>query len=227
MVPDIVEAQILPFNFYIIHNAYVGRVRRLLIGKNSKGMIIYTRDFLFGKEIFVYEDNFTYTKLFGFEKEPLLLQIFFNDMYFVMELCRKHEEWCTLFKLKNKCQFIPIPFQILGIKVKSMIALTKVAKWLDLFDIRWEEASKGFNPIGIFTTHLLEIRYTTLFLWEKVVNEVVWGNKYEHIDTSKKGSIEKESKGKGKNKRDAIADSSSQTSANMCSRDDNYQEGSD
>jgi hypothetical protein len=47
-----------------------------------------TIDFLIGKGVCVFDEEFTYIRLFGFEGKPLLLPRFVCDIFLVYELCR-------------------------------------------------------------------------------------------------------------------------------------------
>jgi hypothetical protein len=108
----------------------------------------------------VLDEQFTYIRIFGFEGNPLLLPWFFCYRFLVYELCRKYRTWYLFFDKKGKQKFIPMPFNIAYIKVKSSSILTKMEGFFKSFNMKEVEACNGFDLEGIFTAHMVSIGYT-------------------------------------------------------------------
>jgi hypothetical protein len=98
-----------PFYFYEIQDSFVKECKSILIRTDLARVIEAAMDFLRGKGVCVFEEKFTYIRLFNFKGKPLLLPQFVCDRFFVYELCRQYRTLSLLFDKKRKKKFIPCP----------------------------------------------------------------------------------------------------------------------
>jgi hypothetical protein len=91
-----------PFYFYQIQDSFIKECRSMLTGTEPTRVTEATLDFLKGKGVCVFEEQFTYIRIFGFEGKPLLLPRFMCDIFLVYELCRQYRTWSLFFDKKRK-----------------------------------------------------------------------------------------------------------------------------
>jgi hypothetical protein len=156
-----------PFHFYEIQDSFVREFRCMLTGMEPDKLTEAVVNFLVGKGVYIFEEKFTYIRLFGFEGKPFLLPCFVCDIFFIYELCRQYKVWSTFFDKKRKKQFIPMPFKIVGILVKSSSNLAEMVRYFDSFHMKEVEAHKGFDQEGIFMTHMVSIGYSSFLLRQR------------------------------------------------------------
>jgi hypothetical protein len=86
--------------------------------------------FIVGKGLYIFEESFTYMRLFCIEGKPFLLPCFVCDIYifylFIFEPYRQYKECSTFFYKRRKQYFIPMPLKIAGILVKSSSNLANI-----------------------------------------------------------------------------------------------------
>lgn len=92
--------------------------------------------------------------MYGFEGTPFLLPRFFTNKLFVSELCRQYLYWSFFFEKKHKNQFLQIPFSVENVRIKSLLHLRKVEGEYKLCEFVEGPAIQGFDPKGIFVSHL-------------------------------------------------------------------------
>lgn len=117
-----------PFKFCQIQDSFVREFKCMLDGArhDHRGRCkIYLK-----KRVIYNEEKFTYMRLFCIEGKPFLLPCFVCDIYIfylsISEPCRQYKECSTLFDKRRKQYFIPMPFKIAGILVKSSSNLGKI-----------------------------------------------------------------------------------------------------
>jgi hypothetical protein len=99
-------------------------------------------NFLKGKGIHVYEEEFTYIKLCEFEGNHFLLSHFVCYRYFLVEVCRQYKTWSSFFDKKRKCQFISLPFHVFDILIRGLTHLAETIELLDSFHLKEVEVVK-------------------------------------------------------------------------------------
>jgi hypothetical protein len=62
-----------------------------------------------------------------------------------------------LLEKKRKRQFISLPFNVVDITIKGLSHLTEVSEMLNVFHLKEVEPFKGFDPEGLFSSHLLSM----------------------------------------------------------------------
>jgi hypothetical protein len=95
--------------------------------------------------------------LYVFEGKPLLLPNFVCDQYFVAKVSKQYRTWSSFFEKKRKRQFISLPFNEANIKIKILLHFSKVSEMLNVFHLKEVEPFKGFDPEGLFSSHLLSL----------------------------------------------------------------------
>jgi hypothetical protein len=78
-----------------------------LVGTQPLRITQEALNFLKGKGIYVYEEESTYIRLYGFEGKPFLLPNFVCDRYFFVEVCRQYKSWSSFFDKKRKNNLFP------------------------------------------------------------------------------------------------------------------------
>jgi len=63
----------------------------------------------------------------------------------------------------GKLQFISLPFNVANITIKILSHLTIFFEMLNVFHLKDAEPFKGFVPEGLFSSHLLKMRYNDIF----------------------------------------------------------------
>jgi hypothetical protein len=56
-----------------------------------------------------------------------------------------------------------MPFKIVDISVKISSRLIEMPIFFNSFNMKEVEARKGFDPKSVFTTHIVSIRYSSVF----------------------------------------------------------------
>jgi hypothetical protein len=123
------------------------------------------------KGVWIFQDQFTYIRIFGFKGKPLILHQFVCDIFISYELCRKYNMWSLFFDKKRKQRFMPMPFKMIRITIKSSSSLNKIARYFEYFDMKETKTLNGFDPEGIFAAHMLDIGYTSLFNREQEISD--------------------------------------------------------
>jgi hypothetical protein len=59
--------------------------------------------------------------------------------------------------------FISAPFKCIGFTVRSITHFAEIAHGLGSFDLKEVDMVRGFDPKGIFKTHVILVNYNTLF----------------------------------------------------------------
>jgi len=83
-----------------------------------------------------------------------------------------------------------MPFSISNILVKGSSVLIEMSRGFKSFHLKEAPAYKGFNREGIFSAHVISIRYNVIFIKSKEALEGVDDNEDKHKNrTSKREPI--------------------------------------
>jgi hypothetical protein len=66
-----------------------------------------------------------------------------------------------------------MPFKIVDITVKISSSLAEMAGFFESFNMKEVEAHSGFDPEGVFTTHMVSIGYASVFTRLEEITEGV------------------------------------------------------
>ena len=86
-----------------------------------------------------------------------------HDRLFIVETCKPYKFWAHIFNEKRKKQFIPLPWKIGEITMKSISHLDENSTQIELFILKKDNEMKGFNPNQLFMIHMTSIGYSVSF----------------------------------------------------------------
>jgi hypothetical protein len=80
-----------PFHFYQSQDYFVRECRSMLIRIEPARLTEESIGFLVGKGVCIFEEKFTYIRIFVFEGKRFLIAHFVCDRFFFYELCRQNK----------------------------------------------------------------------------------------------------------------------------------------
>jgi hypothetical protein len=155
--------QKVAYNFYEVHNAFVSSFKRLIYGPNTSRLSLEAASFLARKGSFEAMDDFSIIRLYCSHEKPSLLPFYVSDRLFIVEVCKQYKFWAHFFNEKRKKQFIPLPWKIGEITMKSISHLDETSTHFDLFNLKQANEIKGFDPNQLFMTHMTSVGYNMAF----------------------------------------------------------------
>jgi hypothetical protein len=82
---------------------------------------------------------------------------------FVVEVCRQYRLWAHFFLEKRKRKFIPLPWRIGEIVLKSITNIDEFLVEFDKLNLKLADEVKGFNPNQMFMNHMIYVGYSVSF----------------------------------------------------------------
>jgi hypothetical protein len=155
--------QKVAYNFYEVNNAFISSFKRLIYGPSTSRLSLGGCIFLSQKGSFEAMENFSIIRLYCSHEKPSYLPYYVSDKIFIVEICKQYKFWAHFFNEKRKKQFIPLPWKIGEITVKSIAHLDEISTQFDLFNLKKANEIKGFNPNQLFMTHMTSVGYSMSF----------------------------------------------------------------
>jgi hypothetical protein len=76
---------------------------------------------------------------------------------FVVEVSRQYRSRLHFFHEKRKKQFIPLPWRIGEILLRSISSIDEFAVHFDQYNLKFADETKGFNPKHLFMDHMTSV----------------------------------------------------------------------
>jgi hypothetical protein len=146
-----------------VHNDFISSFKRLIYGSSTSRLSLEVAYFLVGKESFEAMENFSTIRLYCSHEKPSFLPYYISDRLFIVEVCKQYKFWAHFFNEKRKIQFIPSPWKIREITMKSISHLDETSTQFDLFNLDQANEIKGFNHNQLLITHMTSIGYSVPF----------------------------------------------------------------
>jgi hypothetical protein len=89
-----------------------------------------------------------------------------------------------LLQKKKKDQFIPLPWKVGEFVLKNINKINEFAVHSSIFNLRYAESIRGFNPDNIFRQHLQTLGLGDCFFKKHLPENIDTDDKYPSSDAS-------------------------------------------
>jgi hypothetical protein len=108
-------------------------------------------------------EDFSCLRLYGFQGKPSLFPFYVSNKIFTIEVCIQYKYCVHLFNKKRKNQYNSFPWKIGDISMNNISHLDEFTTQFDHFNLHEIHTIKGFDPKGLFPSHMFSIGYGSSF----------------------------------------------------------------
>jgi hypothetical protein len=108
-------------------------------------------------------EHFSIIRIYCSRERPTYLPYYVSDKMFVVEVCKQYRFWAHFFHEKRKRKFIPLPWKIGEITLKSTTNINEFSVQFDQFNLKVADEVKGFDPNQLFMKHMIYVGYNVTF----------------------------------------------------------------